>query len=131
MAKLSNGTIITFSGVQTSATNCRITASKSAVDTTSLNALLTSAIGGRPTVTGSATIFCDQATGLTLAHMFSEASPSGAAITIVITSPLTGLNYDGDAVITGFNPTWDNDAVMTAEVSWQYSAEINVVRPTT
>lgn len=131
MAKLSNGTTIFFNAVQALATNCRITPSKSAVDTTPLNSLLTTAIGGRPTVTGSATIFCDQAPALTLAQMFSEASPSGAAINIIITSPITGLIYDGDAVITGFNPTWDNDAVMTAEVSWQYSGEINVTRPTT
>jgi len=131
MAKLSNGTTISFASTSTSATNCRITASKTAVDITALNAALTSAVGGRPTVTGSATIFCDQSSGLTLAQLFSEASPSGASIAVLITSALTGLVYSGDAIITGFNPTWDNDAVMTAEVSWQYTGQITTTRPTT
>lgn len=130
MAKLSNGTTISFATTATTATNCRITASKNAVDITALNDLLTSAVGGRPTVTGSATIFADQASALTLAQLFSEASPSGAGITVAITSALTGLVYTGSAIITGFNPSWDNDAVMTAEVSWQYTSTVTTTRPT-
>lgn len=130
MAKLSNGTIITFSTVATTATNCRVSSSRSAVDLTALNDVLTTAIGGRATVTGSATIFCDQAPALTLAQLFTEGTPSGAAIGIVITSPVTGLVYSGNAFITGFNPTWDSDGVMTAEVSWQYTGQITTTRPT-
>jgi hypothetical protein len=68
--------------------------------------------------------------GLTLAQKFSEATPGGAAIDVAITSPNTGLVYDGSAVITGFNPSWDNDAVMTAEVTWQYTGTLTVTRPT-
>lgn len=129
-AKLTNGTTITFNAVEALATNCRITSAKNAVDTTQMNAATTSAIAGRPTVTGSATIFSSQSTALTLAHQFSEATPTGTAIGITITSPTTGLIYSGNAVITGFNPTWDNDAVMTAELTWQYTGTLNVTRPT-
>lgn len=128
MAKTSVGTNIVFVSTATLAQNVRITSNKTALDTTALNSLVTTAIGGRPTITGSATIFADQAIGLSLAQMFSEASPSGSPINITITSPITGYDYDGAAVITGFNPTWDTDAVMTAEVTWQYTGEINVTR---
>jgi hypothetical protein len=130
-AKLTNGTTITFNAVEALATNCRITSAKNAVDITQMNAATTSAIAGRPTVTGSATIFSSHGTGLTLAHQFSEATPTGTAINITVTSPTTGLVYSGSAVITGFNPSWDNDAVMTAEVTWQYTGTLNVTRPTT
>lgn len=130
MAKLSNGTSISFAGVATTATNCRITSSRNAVDLTALNDAITTAIGGRPTVTGSATIFANQSSALNLAHLFTEATPSGAGITVTITSVLTGLVYTGSAIITGFNPSWDNDAVMTAEVSWQYTSLVTTTRPT-
>jgi hypothetical protein len=128
MAKTSVGTSIVFVSTATLAQNVRITSNKTALDTTALSSLVTTAIGGRPTITGSATIFADQTIGLTLAQMFSEASPSGAPINITITSPITGIDYDGDAVITGFNPTWDTDAVMTAEVTWQYTGQIAATR---
>jgi hypothetical protein len=129
-AKLTNGTTIVFGTTEALATNCRITSAKNAVDVTQINAAVTSAIAGRPTVTGSATIFSSHSVGLTLAQQFSEAAPSGVPIDITITSPTTGLVYDGGAVITGFNPSWDNDAVMTAEVTWQYTGTLNVTRPT-
>jgi hypothetical protein len=129
-AAISSGTSVTFSGNAVQTQSCRITSSKNALDSTQLNSLVTTAIAGRPTITGSATIFSSQATGLTLAQQFSEASPSGSTIAIVINSPVTGLVYSGTAVITGFNPSWENDAIMVAEVTWQYTSTITVTRPT-
>jgi len=122
---------MSFGGTSTTGTNVRITSAKTAVDTTALESALTTAIGGRPTITGSATIFADQAASLSLAQIFSEATPSGAAIAVTITSPVTGLVYTGSAIITGYNPSWDNDAVMTAEVTWQYTSTVTATRPTT
>lgn len=129
-AVISSGTSITFAGNAVLTQSCRITSAKNALDSTQLNSLVTTSIAGRPTITGSATVFSSQAAGLTLAQQFSEASPSGSTIAIVITSPATGLVYSGTAVITGFNPSWENDAIMVAEVTWQYTSTVTVTRPT-
>jgi len=129
-AVISSGTSVTFAGNAVQTQSCRITSAKNALDSTQLNSLVTTAIAGRPTITGSATIFSSQTVGLTLAQQFSEASPSGSTIAIAITSPVTGLVYSGSAVITGFNPSWENDAIMVAEVTWQYTSTITVTRPT-
>lgn len=131
MAVISNGTTISFAGVATDATDIRISASSSAIDTTTINSVVTLAIQGRPTVTGSATIHMDNATALTLAQKFAGTTPATAAITVAIAASgaaAGGVDFSGSAVITGFNPSWGNDQVQTAEVSWQYVSEITVGR---
>jgi len=137
MAVIGNGTTITFAfaggggGATVDATDISITASASAVDTTTLGAVLTSAITGRPTVSGSATIHTDNATALTLAQRFAGATPSTAACSITIAASgaaAGGVDFSGNAIITGFNPSWGNDAVQSASVSWQYTGEVTVGR---
>lgn len=132
MAVISNGTTITFgSNPAVDATDISITASSTAVDTTTLGAVLTTAIQGRPTVTGSATIHMDNATALALAQKFAGTTPTTASITVAIAASgaaTGGVDFSGSAIITGYNPSWSNDAVQTASVSWQYTGEITVAR---
>ena len=131
MAVISNGTTISIGGTVVDATDISITASSTAVDTTTLGAVLTTAIQGRPTVTGSATIHMDNATALTLAQKFAGATPSTAAVAIAIAASgaaAGGVDFSGSAIVTGYNPSWSNDAVQTASVSWQYTGEITVAR---
>ncbi len=131
MAVISNGTTISFAGTAVDATDISITASSTAVDTTTLGAVLTTAIQGRPTVTGSATIHMDNARALDLAQKFAGATPTTSAITVVIAASgagAGGVDFSGSAIITGFNPSWSSDAVQSASVSWQYTGEITVAR---
>lgn len=131
MAVISNGTTISFAGTSVDATDISITASSTAVDATPLNGALSVAIQGRPTVTGSATIHMDNATALTLAQKFAGATPNTASITVAIAASgaaAGGVDFSGTAIITGYNPSWSNDAVQTASVSWQYTGEITVGR---
>ena len=121
MAYISNGTTITFGGTAVDATDISITASSTAIDATPLNSALSVAIQGRPVVTGSATIHMDNQTALNLAQKFAGSTPNSSTIAIVI-------DFTGTAVITAFNPSWSNDAVQSASVSWQYSGEITVAR---
>lgn len=131
MAVISNGTTISIAGVVVDASDISITASSTAVDTTSIGSLLATAIQGRPTVTGSATIHTDNPTALALAGKFAGATPDLAAVAIVINaagSTTGGVDFSGSAIITGFNPSWSNDAVQSATVSWQYTGQITVTR---
>lgn len=131
MAVISNGTTISIGGTPVDATDISITASSTAVDTTTLGAVLTTAIQGRPTVTGSATIHMDNATALTLAQKFAGATPSTATVTIAIAASgaaAGGVDFSGDAVVTGYNPSWSNDAIQTASISWQYTSTVTVAR---
>jgi len=131
MAVISNGTTISFGGTTVDATDISITASSTAVDATPLNGALSVAIQGRPTVTGSATIHMDNATALTLAQKFAGATPSTASIAVAIAASGAasgGVDFSGSAIITGYNPSWSNDAVQSASVSWQYTGEITVAR---
>ena len=131
MAVISNGTTISIGGTPVDATDISITASSTAVDTTTLGSVLTTAIQGRPTVTGSATIHMDNATALTLAQKFASATPSTAAIAIAISASgaaAGGVDFSGDAVVTGYNPSWSNDAIQTASISWQYTSTVTVAR---
>ncbi len=135
MAVISNGTTISFGGgAAVDATDISITASSTAVDATPLNSPLAVAIQGRPVVTGSATIHMDNPTALTLAQKFAgtvATPPSTAAISVSIVASggaSGGVDFSGSAVITGYNPSWSNDAVQTASVSWQYTGEITVGR---
>lgn len=132
MATISNGTTISFGGgTAVDATDISITASSTAVDTTTLGATLTTAIQGRPTVTGSATIHMDNATALTLAQKFAGATPTTSSISVAIAATggaTGGVDFSGSAIITGYNPSWSNDAVQSASVSWQYTGEITVAR---
>jgi len=132
MAVISNGTSITIGGgAAVNATDISITASSTAVDATPLNSALSVAIQGRPTVTGSATIHMDNETALTLAQKFAGAVPVTTSISISIVASGGadgGVDFSGAAIITGFNPSWSNDAVQSASVSWQYTGEITVGR---
>ena len=131
MAFISNGTTISFGGAAVDATDISITASSTAVDATPLNSKVSVAIMGRPVVTGSATIHMDNATALTLAQKFAGATPDSSTIAIVINAAGAasgGVDFTGTAVITAFNPSWSNDAVQSASVSWQYTGEITVAR---
>lgn len=131
MAVISNGTTISFAGTAVDATDISITASSTAVDATPLNGVLSVAIQGRPTVTGSATIHMDSATALTLAQKFAGATPNTASIAVAIAASGAangGVDFSGSAIITGYNPSWSNDAVQSASVSWQYTGEITVAR---
>lgn len=131
MAVISNGTTISIGGTAVDATDISITASSTAVDATPLNGVLSVAIQGRPTVTGSATIHMDNATALTLAQKFAGATPNTVAVTIAIAASgaaAGGVDFSGSAIVTGYNPSWSNDAIQTASVSWQYTGEITVAR---
>lgn len=132
MAVISNGTTITFGGGSAvDATDISITASSTPVDATPLNGVHSVAIQGRPTVTGSATIHMDNATALDLADKFGGATPTTSAISVSIAASggaNGGVDFSGDAIITGFNPSWSNDAVQSATVSWQYTGQITVAR---
>lgn len=132
MAVISNGTTISFGGgAAVDATDISITASSTAVDATPLNGVLSVAIQGRPTVTGSATIHMDNAVALTLAQKFAGATPTTTSISVAIVASggaTGGVDFSGSAIITGYNPSWSNDAVQSASVSWQYTGEITVGR---
>ena len=131
MAVISNGTTISFGGTAVDATDISITASSTAVDTTTLGAALTTAIQGRPTVSGSATIHMDSTTALSLAQKFAGATPSTAVMAVAIAASgaaAGGVDFSGDAVITGYNPSWSNDAIQTASISWQYTSTVTVAR---
>jgi hypothetical protein len=131
MAVISNGTAISFGGSDVDATDISITASSTAIDATPLNSALSVAIQGRPTITGSATIHMDSATALTLAQKFAGATPSTASIVVGIAASGAasgGVDFSGSAIITGYNPSWSNDAVQSATVSWQYTGQITVAR---
>jgi hypothetical protein len=131
MAVISNGTTISFGGVAVDATDISINASSTAVDATPLNSALSVAIQGRPVVTGSATIHMDNATALTLAQKFAGATPTTSSIAVAIAASgaaTGGVDFSGSAIITGYNPSWSNDAVQSASVSWQYTGEITVGR---
>lgn len=131
MAVISNGTTISIGGTVVDATDISITASSTAVDATPLNGVHSVAIQGRPTVTGSATIHMDNPTALALAGKFAGVTPDLAAVAIVINaagSTTGGVDFSGSAIITGFNPSWSNDAVQSATVSWQYTGQITVTR---
>jgi hypothetical protein len=131
MAFVSNGTSISFGGVVVDATDISITASSTAIDATPLNSALAIAIQGRPTVTGTATIHTDNATALSLAQKFAGSTPVVSAIAVAISASGGaggGVDFSGQAIITGFNPSWSNDAVQSASVTWQYTSEISVSR---
>lgn len=132
MAFISNGTSISIGGgAAVDATDISITASSTAVDATPLNSAVSVAIQGRPVVTGSATIHMDNAVALTLAQKFAGASPVTTSISISIAAAgggNGGVDFSGSAIITGYNPSWSNDAIQTATVSWQYTGEITVAR---
>lgn len=131
MAVISNGTTISIAGSLVDASDISITASSTAVDTTTIGSLLSTAIQGRPTVTGSATIHTDNATALALAEKFGGTTPQTAAVTIIINAAgaaTGGIDFSGSAIITGFNPSWSNDSVQSASVSWQYTGQITVSR---
>lgn len=131
MAYISNGTTISFGSTAVDATDISITASSTAVDATPLNSALSVAIQGRPVVTGSATIHMDNATALTLAQKFAGATPNSSTMSVAIAASGAGnggVDFSGTAVITGYNPSWSNDAVQSASVSWQYTGEITVAR---
>jgi len=88
-------------------------------------------VSHRPVVTGTATIHTDSATGLTLAQKFSGASPATGALPVAVDASggaSGGVNFTGNAIITGYNTTYANDAVHQATVSWQYVGEITASR---
>lgn len=132
MAFISNGTSISIGGgAAVDATDISITASSTAVDATPLNSALSVAIQGRPVVTGSATLHMDNAVALSLAQKFAGATPTTSATSVSIVASggaNGGVDFSGSAIITGFNPSWSNDAIQTATVSWQYTGEITVAR---
>lgn len=131
MAVISNGTTISFGGTVVNATDISITASSTAVDATPLNSALSVAIQGRPVVTGSATIHTDNETALSLAQKFAGTVPVTSSILLAIAAAgagTGGVDFSGYAIITGYNPSWSNDAVQSASVSWQYTGEITVAR---
>lgn len=131
MAVISNGTTISIAGSLVDATDISITASSTAVDTTTIGSLLSTSIQGRPTITGSATIHTDSATALALAEKFGGTTPQTAAVTIIINAAgaaTGGIDFSGSAIITGFNPSWSNDSVQSASVSWQYTGQVTVSR---
>jgi len=131
MATISNGTTISFGGTAVDATDISISATSTAIDATPLASAVSIAIQGRPTLTGNATIHADSATALTLAGKFAGAAPDTTSMLVVINSAggaTGGVDFTGSAVITAFNPSWSNDAIQTAQVSWQYTSTITVNR---
>lgn len=131
MAFIANGTTLSIGGVLVDATDISISATSAAVEATLLNSPFSAAIQGRPVVTGTATIHTDSATGLTLAQKFSGATPNTVAIAMTIEASGAGsggVDFTGNAIITGYNPTYANDAVHQATVSWQYVGQITAAR---
>jgi hypothetical protein len=131
MAFIANGTSISIGGTLVDATDISISASSAVVDATALNSVLSTAIQGRPTVTGSATIHTDNATGLSLAQKFCGATPSTGAVSVAISASGAGsggVDFTGTAIITGYSPTYTNDTVHSATVTWQYVGEITAAR---
>jgi hypothetical protein len=131
MATIGNGTTISIGGSLVDATDISISASSTAVDTTTIGAIRTTAIQGRPTVTGSATIHMDNATALSLANKFCGATPDTASIVITINASggaTGGVDFTGDAIVTSYNPTYASDTVQSAQVSWQYTGQITATR---
>lgn len=131
MAFIANGTTISIAGTVVDATDISISATSAVVDATALNAVWSTALQGRPVVTGTATIHTDNATGLTLAQKFSGTTPNTAAVTVTIAASGAGsggVDFTGSAIITGYNPTYTNDAVHQASVTWQYVGEISASR---
>lgn len=131
MALLSNGTTISFGGTSAAATNIQINPAVTAIETTTLNSAVTTAIASRPTITGSCTIHCDVAPGLSLAQKFGGTNPDGSSVQVVINGAggtTGGQDFSGAAIITGFNVTYSNDQVMTADVSWQYTGQITITQ---
>jgi hypothetical protein len=64
-----------------------------------------------------------------LAQKFGGANPDGSSVQVVINGAggnTGGQDFSGAAIITGFNVTYSNDQVMTAEVSWQYTGQITI-----
>lgn len=131
MAAIANGTTLSIAGTLVDATDISISATSAVVDATALNAVWSTAIQGRPVVTGTATIHTDNATGLTLAQKFSGTTPATGAVPVAIGASgaaAGGVDFSGSAIITGYNPTYTNDAVHQATVSWQYVGEITASR---
>ncbi len=131
MAMISNGTTISFDQVLTDASDISITATSAAVDATPLNSAYAVAIQGRPLVSGSATIHTDNATALTLAQKYAGVTPDTDYVSVVINARggvNGGVDFSGNAVILSYNPSWTNDTVQTAQVSWQYTGQITVTR---
>jgi hypothetical protein len=131
MAAIANGTSLSIGGVLVDATDISISATSAVVDATLLNSPFSAALQGRPVVTGTATIHTDNATGLTLAQKFSGANPNTNAISMNIAASgagAGGVDFEGSAIITGYNPTYTNDAVHQATVSWQYVGQITAAR---
>jgi len=131
MAFIANGTTLSIAGTLVDATDISISATSAVVDATALNAVWSTAIQGRPVVTGTATIHTDNPTGLTLAQKFSGATPATGSVTVAIGASGAGsggVDFTGSAIITGYNPTYTNDAVHQATVSWQYTGEITASR---
>jgi hypothetical protein len=131
MAAIANGTTLSIAGTLVDVTDISISATSSAVEATLLNSPFSAALQGRPVVTGTATIHTDNATGLSLAQKFSGANPNTNAVTVEIAASgagTGGVDFTGSAIITGYNPTYTNDAVHQATVSWQYVGQITAAR---
>ncbi len=131
MAFVSNGTTISFGGTIVDVTDISITATSAAVDATPLNSAYSVAIQGRPLVSGSATIHTDNATALELAGKYAGQTPDTAYVSVTINARGAangGVDFTGSAVILSYNPSWSNDTVQTAQVSWQYTGEVSVAR---
>ena len=131
MAAIANGTTLSIAGTVVDATDISISATSAVVDATALNSVWSTAIQGRPVVTGTATIHTDNATGLTLAQKFSGATPNTDAVAVAIAASgagTGGVDFSGTAIITGYNTTYANDTVHQATVSWQYVGQITAAR---
>ena len=131
MAFIANGTSLSINSVVVDATDISISATSAVVDATALNSVFSTALQGRPVVTGTATIHTDSTTGLTLAQKFSGATPATGAVPVAVDASggaSGGVNFSGSAIITGYNTTYANDTVHQATVSWQYVSEITASR---
>ena len=131
MAAIANGTTLSIASTLVDVTDISISATSAAVEATLLNSPFSAALQGRPVVTGTATIHTDNATGMTLAQKFSGANPNTNAVTVEIAASgagTGGVDFTGSAIITGYNPTYTNDAVHQATVSWQYVGQITAAR---
>ncbi len=131
MAFISNGTTISFDQALTDASDISITATSAAVDATPLNSAYSVAIQGRPQVSGSATIHTDNPTALALAQKYAGVTPDTDYVSVVINArggANGGVDFSGNAVILSYNPSWTNDTVQSAQVSWQYTGQITVTR---
>jgi len=131
MAAIANGTTLSIGGSVVDVTDISVSATSAVVEATLLNSPFSTAIQGRPVVTGTATIHTDNATGLTLAQKFSGTTPATGAVTVGIGASggaAGGVDFSGSAIITGYNTTYANDTVHSATVSWQYVGEITASR---